>query len=264
MRILEWEAFLEEGLPVGDGFAAMSVGVFDGVHRGHKILIERILNQNQCLLPVIITFRQNHKNSSSAYLGNITSFRQKTAIFESMGVAVTVVADLSQSFRRLSGKEFFRLLWERGKMGFLAAGNNFRCGHDLDTDSSKIYKIHADQGIPCNIVETITEDGVPISSNRIREAIHHGKLREAESMLGRPFILDITGTEFVQPENPNDDMVYHTARLDSVLPPPGKYNVLLHEENCGSKQIEIQIEKALIRIPHVFFCEKKTWLEFIC
>ena len=227
----------------------MSVGVFDGVHRGHQALIKRILDHDKSFLPVIITFRQNHKNSRPVYLGDITSFRQKIAIFEEMGVAVTVIADLSESFRRLSGAEFFRLLWERGKMGFLAVGSNFRCGYKQDTDASVIQKLHNGKEIPSEIVETLTEDGETISSNRIRQTIHNGKLREAVSMLGRPFTIDLSAADIDEPENLNDDLICHSSNLGYVLPPPGKYGVKLHEKNSGSKQTEILIEKGFIRIP---------------
>ena len=261
MRILEWKAFLEEGLPVDDGLAAMSVGVFDGVHRGHKALIERILYRKNQSLPVVVTFRQNHKTSRPVYFGNISSFRQKTAIFESMGVAVTIVADLSESFRRISGTEFFRLLWERGKMGFLAIGSNFRCGFNQDTDAELIQKINASQGIPTEIVQTLTEDNEPISSNRIRRIIHDGKLREAAVMLGRPFTLDVDSESFS--EAGNSSTVLDIARLGFVLPPPGKYKVLLHVKNGGSKQVQIQIEEEQIHIP-AFSGGQNIQLEFIC
>ena len=243
MVILEWKEFLEKRLPAGDGFSAVTVGVFDGVHLGHKALIERIVKQRA--LPVIVTFRQNHKTYSSLYPGDISSFRQKIKIFESLGVGVTIAVDLNDTFRQMGGQEFFRLLREYGKMGFLAVGSNFRCGHNRDTDASAIQQLNAREGIRVDIVETLTEEAEPISSSRIRKSILQGRLREAEAMLGRPFSLDMEGADF----KAHGNLICHVSALGRVLPPPGCYSVLLHYKDGSSGKAEIQIERGLIRIP---------------
>ena len=250
MQILEWKAFLEEGLPIGNNFAAMTVGVFDGVHRGHKALIERILSGGRQILPVVISFRENHKKPGGGdYPGDITSFGQKAAVFESLGVAVMVAADLTESFRRMKGGEFLNLLRERGKMGFLAVGCDFRCGHRLDTDAHMIQMLNDQEGIRTEIVEAVLEAGVPISSSRIRNAIRMGNFREAELMLGRPFSYDLSGAEEISRDVPDGEFTSYTAVPDRVLPPPGTYTVILHEKNGAKKKAEIEIGEGIIRLP---------------
>jgi riboflavin kinase/FMN adenylyltransferase len=113
MHLVTWSQFLEEALLFGGKRSAMTVGVFDGVHRGHQPLIERIVAHNAttaAAIPVVVTFRQSHykKNliSGKDYPGNILSFRQKLDIFESLGVSITIVIDFSESFRRMSGTDF--------------------------------------------------------------------------------------------------------------------------------------------------------------
>jgi riboflavin kinase/FMN adenylyltransferase len=59
MKIIEWPQFLEEALPFGGASSAITVGVFDGVHRGHKALIERVVSLKASTVPVVFTFRQN-------------------------------------------------------------------------------------------------------------------------------------------------------------------------------------------------------------
>jgi riboflavin kinase/FMN adenylyltransferase len=250
MYVLEWEAFLAKGLPAGNSSAAITVGVFDGVHRGHTALIDRILRQDA--LPVVITFTLKHR-SKSTYPGDITSFRQKAAIFESMGVAATIVADLSDSFRRMSGAEFFRLLRERGNMGFLAVGSNFRCGHHLDTDAAMIRQLNAAEGIPSDIVATLSHNGAPISSSRIRETILQGRLQDAAAMLGRPFAVDICGAI----EQTGGALSYDASVLRQILPPTGSYSVMLRSQNGDNQNgdchhAQAHIENSLIRIqPHI-------------
>ena len=249
MLVLEWEAFLADGLPAdmlvnNGGSSAVTVGVFDGVHRGHKALIERVLSHRA--LPVIITFRQNHKNARPSYHGDITSFRQKTALFAGLGVAVTVAADLTDSFRHMSGEEFFGRLRERARTGFIAVGRNFRCGYRQDTGADIIRQINEREGVPTEIVETLTESGAPISSSRIREAVFGGKLEEAAVLLGRPYSLDLSDA----PENTRTaagELVYDSCGC--VLPPPGLYTVMLHAKTGESRRAQIRIEDGTIRIP---------------
>ncbi|MDR2019154.1 MAG: FAD synthetase family protein, partial [Treponema sp.] len=228
MQIIEWSRFLNDGLPLGGKQASMTIGVFDGVHRGHRVLIDRIVRHNDSSVPVIITFRQNHKKARRGqnYMGDISSFRQKSALVESLGVELMLVVDFSESFRHLPGLEFIRLLEEHGNMSFFAVGTNFRCGCHLDTDAQAIQRINARRGIPTDIVETLMEGPHPISSSRIRGAIAGGNLREAAAMLGGDYTADISDAAV---PSGGADLTWDLASRGRVLPPPGKYPVLL----CG-------------------------------
>ena len=188
MQVIEWDNFLKQGLPLENSFTAMSIGFFDGVHKGHKALFDRVVSQASAKdagLPVIITFRKK-KNSHDIY-----SFKQKINLFKDYGIAITVVADLSESFMSMSGKEFLRILKEKGNMWFLAIGSNFRCGYNQDTDAQTVKKINNESGIKTEIIDVLTEQGLPISSSRIRQAIINGNLKEASAMLVRPYVLDM-------------------------------------------------------------------------
>ncbi|MCL1993392.1 MAG: FAD synthetase family protein [Spirochaetes bacterium] len=263
MQIIEWNDFVENGLPIGERLSAVTVGVFDGVHRGHVSLIERVTLGGlpagvPAGIPVIVTFRKNYKleRPLSAFPPgqNIVSFRQKCAIFESLGVAITVVADFSDSFRQMSGADFFRLLWERGRMGFLAVGSDFRCGRNLDTDAALIRQLHAGKGIPVEVADALMEDGAAISSSRIRKAIRQGNLKQAASMLGRPFTLDL-----------GEAAALHGGS-DCVLPPAGSYRVLLYEDGRPGKPAVLQIEDGgLVKISRDGFLPagREAYAEFV-
>jgi riboflavin kinase/FMN adenylyltransferase len=250
MQIIEWSRFLKDGLPLEGKRASMTIGVFDGVHRGHRILIDRIVRHDDHSVPVIITFKQNHKKTGRGqdYTGDISGFRQKSALIESLGVALILLVDFSESFRRLPGLEFIRLLEEHGNMGFFAVGNNFRCGYRLDTDAQAIQRINALRNIPTDIVEALMEGPQPISSSRIRNAIAKGKLREAAAMLGYHYTADVFGV-------PSGDsgLAWDLASRGLVLPPPGRYPVLLRGKNGsdGFLRTEALIEGGTIRIPAV-------------
>jgi riboflavin kinase/FMN adenylyltransferase len=185
MQVVEWRQFLEDGLPCGKKLSSVTIGVFDGVHLGHRSLIEKVVSYNPDYAPVVITFRQNHKEKKHAQT-DIQTFRQKTLVFESLGVKITLVIDFTESFRRMSGIEFLETLLNCCNIGFFAVGSNFRCGYGLDTDAAAIQKFFSGKNIPVEIVPEVMEGGLPISSSRIRSAIASGDFSLAEKMLGRP------------------------------------------------------------------------------
>jgi len=246
MQVIEWRQFLENGLPLGEKLSSVTIGVFDGVHRGHQSLIEKVVSHNAQKadsVPVVIAFRQNHKGKKNAH--NIQTFRQKTAMFERLGVKITLVIDFTESFRHMAGLEFLEILLKHGRVGFFAVGTDFRCGYRLDTDASAIQKFFVSHNIPVEVVPDVMEDSLPISSSRIRSAITGGNLHKAQTMLGYPYTIDLA------------------ALQDIVLPPPGRYQVLLREkpEEAGTKT-EVFIESGNIRIPETFAGSHWEFAEF--
>ena len=252
MLVVEWSQFLKEALPLEGNPSAVTVGVFDGVHRGHKSLIDRVVSQKKHAVPVVVCFKQSqHKEKSidgREYPGDILTMRQKTAVFDSLGVSITIIIEFSEPLMRMRGADFLRILQERGKMSFMAVGSDFRCGYQLDTDAPVIKEMNADLDIQTCVVQPLTEGGQPISSSQIRAAIAQGNLKEAAAMLGRPFSVDLFGAS-----------VLHTAEGDSydiagrggILPPPGRYHVLLLGKDFfqnGGKPAEITIEEGRVII----------------
>jgi riboflavin kinase/FMN adenylyltransferase len=228
----------------------MTVGVFDGMHLGHQALIKRVVSHDTDNVPVVITFRQNHKTGKNSE--NIQTFRQKAASFEHMGIKIILVADFTESFKRMAGIEFLELLLQHGKIGFFAVGSRFRCGHRLDTDAAMIQKFFASRNIPVEIMPEVTEGNLPVSSSRIRQTIKSGNLKEARAMLGRPYTLDLAGLS-------------SGAGLPGlVLPPPGRYSVLLREkpEDTGT-EAEILIERGSVRKLEPFARSRGEYAELV-
>jgi len=251
MRVIEWPQFLEETSPLGGNPSAVTVGIFDGVHRGHQALISQVVSQKPRAAPVIITFRQSSHKKKSGYghTGDILTFRQKIALFESLGVSLTIVIDFSESFSRMGGADFLQILYEYGNMSFMAVGSDFRCGYQLDTDALLIRELNARRDIPTCIVQPLTEGGLPISSSNIRAAVTRGKLETAGAMLGRPFTIDLLGAS--SRVNTSGGVAYDIAGSGGILPPPGKYPVLLLDKNSdkiNENPVEILVENGSVII----------------
>jgi riboflavin kinase/FMN adenylyltransferase len=184
MKVIEWQQFLEDIFPLNGKFSSMTVGVFDGVHLGHQALLKQIVTHDENKIPVVATFRQNHKIEH----GNILTFRQRLEIFESLGVQITLAIDFTKAFRQMPGIEFLNILLKHGNVGFFAVGSDFRCGYQQDTDAEMIKKFFTSHNIPAEIAPKVMEGSLPVSSSRIRGAISSGDTGLAQKMLGRTYL----------------------------------------------------------------------------
>jgi len=188
MEVINWDSFLKDGLQLDKNlYTSMTVGIFDGVHRGHQALIKRIVSHNAEFIPAVITFRQNHKINNEQK--DILTFQQRLETFEKSGIKITVVIDFNEDFRQMSGEKFLEILLKNGNAGYFAVGSGFRCGYRLDTDAVTIQRFFTLHNIPAEIIPEICypvemEEYIPISSSRIRSAIASGNILQAEAMLG--------------------------------------------------------------------------------
>ena len=207
MRVIDWEEFIAENGDAGwyavrdtdtlnmrtdapTPHLAVTVGVFDGVHRGHQALIRRICDHPQplascSLLSTVVTFKQNPLRilKPAAFTGDIMTLEQKLHALEVLGVQLTVLIDFSEKFSKISGRDFVdRLLGRQVK--FMALGQNFRCGCKLDTGTVEIRNYAEERGIDYWIAPSVMDEGLPVSSSRIRQALAAGHTTEAERLLG--------------------------------------------------------------------------------
>ncbi|MDR2101199.1 MAG: FAD synthetase family protein [Treponema sp.] len=255
MHVLEWSDFITQASPEP---AAMTIGAFDGVHRGHQALIERIVRHGP--LPTVITFKQNPKKMihPRAYAGDIFSLGQKLRIFEDLDVARTILIDFSENFSKIRGPEFLELLKKRGNLTFLAIGSNFRCGYQLDTHAGQIKRINEGAGIPTDVVHPVPEAGFPVSSSRVRSAIVRGDLAGAAALLGRRVELDL-GDVSAAPYRRNGEAgtVFDMPSRNRITPPDGRYGAVLYGGNVPEgERAEIFLEKGKVFVPAPFNAER--------
>ncbi len=220
MRVLDWETWIsgagESAIP-----AAVTIGVFDGVHVGHRALIDRILSRDGNLEPTVVTFRQNPKEllHPETFHGAVLTLSQKLENLEESGIGTCVLIDFSGNFSKLTGTEFLSALAIQGGARYLAVGSDFRCGHRLSTDSGSVRSIAASMGVETEIVDPVLYHGRAVSSSRIRRAVQEGRMPDAFAMLGRPYVIDLRG---LSPSQEGNAVRYDGIR--QVLPPPGRYS----------------------------------------
>jgi len=189
MRVISWEEYISSfSVPSP---LALTIGVFDGVHKGHQSLIQRICAGPYT--PAVVTFKQNPLCTlkPDAFTGDIINLEQKLSFLEALGVQLTVLIDFSPKFSKISGRGFIDLLLKSQTVKLIALGRNFRCGHRLDTGAEEIQSLAGARGLEVWIAPPVMDEGQPVSSSRIRQALAAGRQAEAERLLGRPLGRDL-------------------------------------------------------------------------
>jgi len=264
MQIIDWPDFLREDHDSGGikiQSSAMTIGVFDGLHLGHQALIKKVVETGPN--PTVVSFRENPKKliSPKTYQGDIFSLNQKIRFLESMGVRRLVLIDFSGDFSKLNGWDFLNLLADRGKLTFLAIGDDFCCGFQRNTNAEQIAEINKGRGIPTVVIPPVeltvatvvaTVAATPaavageslsllrVDSSRIRSAILSGDIKTAAALLGRNFELDLSDLQSLACESV--EQVFDLRSSGRIIPADGQYPVLINPGGMKAMAI-IQNEK---------------------
>lgn len=253
MRIIEWKELLKSSKVFPP--AAMTIGVFDGLHLGHKALIDSIVSNAEGFVPCVVTFSDNPKAQvrKQNYTGDILTLERKMELLAAASVLQVILIDFSGNFSKLSGKEFIDHLRNRGNLRYLAVGHDFRCGYRLDTDARLLEAMNRANGIRTDILEPVCVQGSAVSSSRIRTAIVDGDLVEAAALLGRNVEIDLAQV----PMTPGaGGYVFHAGSAGRIMPPEGRYSVLLfrsNDNNIEEMTVEIQDSNLIIPSGHTDF-----------
>ena len=168
---------------------AIALGVFDGVHIGHRAVISRAVGM-EGTSPAVFTFSQTPWELPKSDAWELVSAQGKLAAMASLGVAEIFEADFEQ-IRGLSPEEFVRkILHETLHARRVCCGFNYRFGKDCAGDADMLVELCARFGIEAIVVGAILVDGEPVSASKIRRYIEQGEVQEAARMLGRPFTID--------------------------------------------------------------------------
>ncbi|MBM3678523.1 MAG: riboflavin biosynthesis protein RibF [Actinobacteria bacterium] len=159
---------------------AVAIGMFDGVHRGHREVLRAAIDSG--LAATVITFDPHPR----AVLGNrvelIATLERRLELFAEAGVETTLVASFTTELMRLSAEDFAATYLRAIGADAVAAGCDFRFGRKREGDLALLERLGF------GILPVRQVDGV--SSSAIREAVRSGDVVEAARMLGRPYELD--------------------------------------------------------------------------
>jgi riboflavin kinase/FMN adenylyltransferase len=170
----------------------LTIGVFDGVHRGHQVIIHQLVDGAHAagVPAVVLTFSPH----PAAVLGRtdlkcLSMPDERAELFGALGVDVVVTYPFDQKVAGLSAFEFMTRLKSRLGLTHLLIGYDFALGKGREGTATRLSEIGRDLGYEVQLVEALSDETGVISSSAIRKLIAVGKVAEATEMLGHYYAL---------------------------------------------------------------------------
>jgi riboflavin kinase / FMN adenylyltransferase len=172
--------------------SAVTIGNFDGIHRAHRTLLERVVRSARETggKALVVTFDPHPARILAPERAPrmLTPLDAKVALIARENIDVLIVLPFNQELARLSPGEFVQQILV-GKLGVAVVhvGSNFRFGHQRSGDTGTLVEIGKQSGFRVEALPMLTLRGEPVSSSRIRQLLAEGRVDIAGRMLGRPF-----------------------------------------------------------------------------
>ncbi len=212
-----------------------TVGMFDGVHLGHRSIISKtveLADQND-LSSLVITFDRHPLSviSPEHTPASLSTPKERVSLIKKLGVDKVVVLPFDQNLRRLTAEEFIKdILIDRYNTRILVIGHDHGFGSDRLRGIDNYIKIAHKTGI--RIVEAPYWGHERVCSSAVREYLANGDIVGANRLLGRPY--SVTG-EVVSGKRIGHTIGFPTANLQisdsSAIPARGVYAALINDEN---------------------------------
>ncbi len=172
----------------------LSIGVFDGVHLGHRHVLELLKQEAaraQCLAGVV-TFRKHPRTvlNPGISIPSITSVEERVRLLQELGIDYVAPVTFTLEVSRVTAREFVTLLQTHLRMRGLVTGPDFALGHKREGTLEVLATLGRELGFSVTVAETLSQRDRRVSSTTIRDAIARGDVRTASTLLGRPFALE--------------------------------------------------------------------------
>jgi len=177
-----------------DRAAVVTVGVFDGVHRGHQKILRSVIKtaRTRGFSSVVVTFayHPSHLLDSSNKIAHLLTLKQKLFLLEKVGIDYCCVIYFDKSFAALSPERFVEnILIKQIKMKALCVGEDFVFGRGAQGGIPLLKKLSKQYHFKLVVFKHLKINGRVISSTLIRQLVARGKLSGAQAFLGRPVVL---------------------------------------------------------------------------
>lgn len=234
---------------------AVALGKFDGIHRGHQLLLNEIISKAEAgCISTVFTFDVSPvKVMQNTYDGMIMTSREREQYLNEMGIDVVIEYPFTYEFSRMEPEEFVKnILVAQMDMRFLVVGEDFHFGKNQSGDVKLLASLSRKYGFELSVKQklatesgrladskkTYTNDRNIISSTRIKAYIRKGELEAANALMGHPYVISgpvISGNQIGR------KISYPTANVavleGKVLPPFGVYAVHILVEGVAYEGI---------------------------
>jgi len=176
------------------GRCALTIGNFDGVHRGHRALVDRVIAKASelQLRSCVLTFEPHPREffSPDAAPARLTRLRDKLALLAAAGVERAHIARFDARFAALPAQRFVEDVLVRGLgVAWLLVGRDFRFGERRGGDYATLEAAAQRHGFSLEAMPDVRFEGERVSSSAARTALSSGDLRGAERLLGHPYTI---------------------------------------------------------------------------
>jgi len=254
-------------LQPASGRCALTIGNFDGVHRGHRALVERVIAaaQQNDLQSTILTFEPHPREffAPDAAPPRLTRLRDKLELLAGIGIDRVHVARFHKGFASLPASRFVAEVLARG-LGVrrLIVGRDFRFGAKRAGDFALLGEAAAQYGFALEAMPDVLFEGERVSSSGVRAALRSGDLRRAERLLGHPYT--ISG-RVAHGEKLGRQLGFPTAniRLGRAAPLAGIFAVEVEGmgpavASVGRRPTVNPLERPLLEV-HLFDCDRELY-----
>jgi riboflavin kinase / FMN adenylyltransferase len=219
-------------VPVAKGGTVVTVGTFDGVHRGHQVVLRELVEHGERagLPTVVVTFHPHPLKvvRPEAAPPLLTSTPERKLLLACSGVRYAVFLEFTRELQQYPARRFVEeILLGRLGMRELVIGHDHGFGRGREGSVDTMRELGAELGFDVSVVAPVRLGDDPVSSTRVRLALEAGDVAEAARCLGRHYSL--AGT-VVHGEHRGRELGFPTANIqpddpDKILPAPGIYAV---------------------------------------
>ncbi|GAB6090826.1 hypothetical protein [Spirochaeta dissipatitropha] len=233
-----WPEFLNSELP-GHTEAAVTIGVFDGVHIGHAELFTAIhsFSRSHGCASIVFTFTDTPKKMTRhIHTKNVQTLQQRLHAISQYGIDYVILIDFTPEFSKIKGELFWKMLTQQIAVRFIAVGHDFKMGYKGSFNAEKIVHFFQQQQPSPAVLITpeIQHEGKRISSSRLREAVVSGGLLEYTKLTGRTYEIEL-------------DLLQGNDAVHVLIPPDGRYNATALDSNrnviWGNKTVLVKNQK---------------------
>ena len=215
---------------------AVTVGVFDGVHRGHQHLFEQLSSLEPQLAPLAVTLTSHPsfvlgRRDSEYWLDDPD---EHLSLLFDAGVKYVAVLPFTREVAQLSACEMAGLLYNELNMRSLLLGYDSRFGSKQNDDFDRLPQMAGERGFTLHRGEPYLVDGEPISSSRIRQTLLDGDVVATKNLLGHPYRIE---GRVVHGRGVGHKLGFPTANVSlentrKMLPKEGVYSVCVTADFC--------------------------------
>jgi riboflavin kinase/FMN adenylyltransferase len=230
---IRWDEMPPEAVRGG----VVTIGNFDGVHRGHQALVAEVRSQARSLGgPAVVLTLEPHPLQllrPERFQPVLTTAADRAGLLQACGADAVVLLHTTPELLRLGAEEFFRsVVRERLGARALVEGENFGFGRDREGDITTLGRLCRQDSVTLTIVPPVLVGGRPASSSRVRDALVRGAVDEARELTERPYRLHGTVETGRQRGRTIGFPTANLGKIPTLVPGDGVYVVRVPHEGA--------------------------------